>query len=162
MINTPIRYTDENVESLGSTLRNLTDKLPIQLLVSGSRIITNPEYVKMILDNTLAVYKLKPHILISGGAKGVDRCAELWAKEHNITIKQVLPDWNKYGKRAGMIRNTEMLKMLSDRDALISIWDGKSRGSKHMINQAIEHQQKNLFIHDIYTTNLMIALPVYE
>lgn len=160
MINTPNRYTDKNLEAFGAMLQNLTDKLPVQLLVSGSRIITNPEYVKMVINNTLTIYNLAPALLISGGAKGVDTCAELWAKENSIEIRRVLPDWDKYGKKAGMLRNTDMLNMLTDKDILISIWDGESRGSKHMINQAVDRQQSNLFIHDIYSTNLMIALPI--
>lgn len=69
--------------------------------------------------------------LVSGGARGVDRDGEYYAKLNNIPIKQFLPDWDKYGKGAGFRRNTEMAEYA---DALIAVWDGKSNGTKHMIS----------------------------
>lgn len=44
-------------------------------------------------------------------------------------------DWNRYGKRAGPIRNREMAKYA---DRLILIWDGKSLGSKNMKDEMIK------------------------
>ena len=41
------------------------------------------------------------------------------------------PDWDKYGKSAGYIRNTEMAEA---GDILVAFWDGKSKGTEHMIN----------------------------
>jgi hypothetical protein len=150
-----------NDGNLGQMLRDAMSQLTIKMLVSGSRIITNPEYVKRVIDNTLARNKLKPTMLISGGAKGVDTGAEAWAKENGIEIKRFLPDWKKYGKKAGMLRNTTMLN--EGADILIVIWDGKSSGSKHMLTKARERGQNNLFAHDIYThwdRNEMIAYPI--
>ena len=42
-------------------------------------------------------------------------------------------DWNRLGRAAGPIRNEEMAEVS---DALIAFWDGKSRGTKSMIEIA--------------------------
>lgn len=68
--------------------------------------------------------------IVSGGARGVDRDGEYYAKCNSLPVKQFLPDWEKYGKSAGMIRNHDMALYA---DALVAVWDGKSRGTQHMI-----------------------------
>lgn len=69
--------------------------------------------------------------LVSGAARGVDRDGEYYAKLNNIPIKRFIPDWDKDKKAAGHIRNR---KMGDYADALIAVWDGKSPGTKGMIN----------------------------
>lgn len=41
--------------------------------------------------------------------RGADRLAGLWAQTHNIPVLEFPADWDRYGKRAGMIRNQRML-----------------------------------------------------
>jgi hypothetical protein len=82
--------------------------------------------------------------VVSGGARGVDRLGEQWAKESNIPIKQFIPDWDGLGKKAGHVRNREMGDYA---DALIALWDGESKGTKGMIEYA---QKKGLKVY-VYT-----------
>ena len=70
--------------------------------------------------------------VVSGGARGVDRLGEIFAKEQDIPIRKFIPDWNT-GKGAGFVRNREMGDYA---DALIALWDGQSRGTKQMIDYA--------------------------
>jgi hypothetical protein len=70
--------------------------------------------------------------VVSGGARGVDRMGEYYAECNNLPIKRFTPDWEGYGKRAGFMRNTAMALYA---DALIAIWDGESKGTKHMIDE---------------------------
>lgn len=58
---------------------------------------------------------------------------ELWAKKHGIPVAPFPADWNKFGKRAGAIRNADMAMYA---DALVAVWDGKSRGTRDMIKKA--------------------------
>jgi hypothetical protein len=58
---------------------------------------------------------------------------ELYANENNIKIIEFPADWEKFGKKAGYIRNEEMAKYS---DSCIVFWDGKSKGTKHMIELA--------------------------
>lgn len=99
----------------------------MKLIIAGSRTIKI--YWKDI-DGLipLTIYSSITEI-ISGGALGVDSAGEAWARQKSIKITRFLPDWNTYGKKAGPLRNIEMAKYA---DALLLIWDGKSRGSRHM------------------------------
>lgn len=58
---------------------------------------------------------------------------ERYALERGYSIKKFPADWNTYGKRAGYLINTEMANYA---DILIAFWDGKSKGTHHMINLA--------------------------
>ena len=71
--------------------------------------------------------------IASGAYKGVDLLRERYAAERNHPIKQFPANWRRYGKSAGHKRNTEIAAYA---DALIAFWDGKSKGTKHMIELA--------------------------
>lgn len=71
--------------------------------------------------------------VVSGTARGADRLGEAFAVGRWIPIKRFPANWDKYGKSAGYIRNTEMADYA---DALVAVWDGKSKGTKHMIDIA--------------------------
>ena len=71
--------------------------------------------------------------VVSGGAKGVDSLGEQYAEAMNIPLHVQKADWERHGRAAGPIRNR---KMAENAEALIAIWDGKSRGTKNMIETA--------------------------
>jgi hypothetical protein len=102
--------------------------LPMKLIVAGSRSINDWGLVFRELDR----YTVNKDVdmIVSGGAKGVDRAAILWANTHGIPFKIYLPNYNMYGKIAPLTRNE---KMASYGNELLCIWDGKSRGSIHMV-----------------------------
>jgi len=77
--------------------------------------------------------------VISGTAAGADTLGEKWACENNVALKRIAPDWQKFGRSAGVIRNEEMAKCA---DALVAFWDGESMGTKHMISIAKEYGLK--------------------
>lgn len=104
----------------------LTDS--IKWWVSGSRGIKNYTYVNAVLVKHIR----GRDIIMTGGAQGVDRIAEYWGRHNNIVVKMSLkPNW-KMGRGAGMIRNTEGVDWA---DKVIVIWDGKSPGSKDVIDK---------------------------
>ena len=113
----------------------------MKTIIAGSRSISSYRLVSKII--TQAAYEITE--IVSGHAIGVDQLGERFAKEKNLSIKLFIPNWKRYGKRAGILRNIQMAKYA---DALIAIWDGKSVGTKHMITVA---NQKNLrmFVHKI-------------
>jgi hypothetical protein len=79
--------------------------------------------------------------VVSGTARGVDRLGEEWANINEKPIKRFPAKWDTHGKSAGVIRNVEMARYA---EALIAIWDGESRGTKHMIDVA---RQKGLQVY---------------
>lgn len=75
----------------------------------------------------------KPSVIISGTARGADSLGELWAHKQEIPCERYPADWKRFGKAAGLRRNEQMADAA---EALIALWDGESRGTKHMITTA--------------------------
>lgn len=80
---------------------------------------------------------------ISGMAKGADKLGELFAKERGYRVCAFPADWNKHGRIAGFIRNEQMAVYASEKHeefesygVLIAFWDGQSKGTKNMIDNA--------------------------
>jgi hypothetical protein len=112
----------------------------MKVIIAGSRTLCKQEWVEtavsrafnnwMAKDQDNWEYYIRPEI-VSGGAAGVDFCAELYAKKHSLPFKEFPAKWEEYGKKAGYLRNKEMGIYA---DALVAVWDGKSKGTLHMIN----------------------------
>lgn len=112
----------------------------MRVIIAGSRGITDyQEVLNAVLESNFEITKV-----ISGGARGVDRLGERFARENKIPLHIYMPDWIGLGKSAGYIRNKEMA---DNADALICLWDGESKGSKHMIDIA---NSKGLHVHIHY------------
>ena len=68
--------------------------------------------------------------IVSGGAVGVDSCAEKYAKTNNIVLRVFLPDYQKFGRAAPIVRNKQIVDYA---DTVIAFWDGKSKGTLSVI-----------------------------
>lgn len=89
------------------------------------------------LSAALAFTTLNPILdcsIISGGAKGADKMTEIFANAHNVPITIIKADWDKHGRKAGMLRNIQMLNMCPD--VVYAFWDGRSKGTEHSITEA--------------------------
>lgn len=75
----------------------------------------------------------KKIVVVCGAAKGADSLGEYYAIQHGYKVKEYPAHWDLYGKSAGFRRNVEMAK---NADMLVAFWDGKSHGTKHMIDTA--------------------------
>ena len=73
--------------------------------------------------------------IVSGGADGIDTLAHRYAKEHGLLFKEFLPEYNRYGKPAAFIRNTEIVEYAH---MVIAFWDGKSKGTADTIMKCYE------------------------
>jgi hypothetical protein len=71
--------------------------------------------------------------IISGGAKGVDRCAAEFAKKAGLELIEFLPDYRRYGRGAPLRRNN---RIIDEADLIVAIWDGKSKGTLYQIERA--------------------------
>ena len=101
----------------------------MKVIIAGGRDITDYNLVLSAIQES----EFEITEVISGMASGVDELAVRYAKENNLPLQEFWAEWNFYGKSAGPIRNRQMA---SSADALIAIWDGKSRGTKNMIDEA--------------------------
>ena len=77
--------------------------------------------------------------IVSGGAKGIDTDAENYAKQHNIKATIFLPDYSRYGRGAPIVRNKQIVDYA---DEVIAFWDGKSRGTKSVIDYCKKQGKK--------------------
>lgn len=103
----------------------------MKLIIAGSRDINVHfnvvwEFLKMGITTKKFTTITE---IVSGGALGVDSCGEVMAQEYNLPVRQFLPEWTEHGRKAGPMRNKQMADYA---DALLLIWDGKSRGSANM------------------------------
>mgnify|MGYP002770322291 FL=1 len=69
--------------------------------------------------------------IVSGGAKGIDTCAREYANANGIKLTEFLPNYKRYGRGAPMKRNLEIIAYA---DFVLAFWDGKSRGTKYVID----------------------------
>ena len=121
---------------------NINDKhLKEKFAIVGSRSIKDTEFINIILDSIKFIFGT-PSEIISGGAIGVDSIGEQWALENNINTNIIKPDWVKYGKKAGFIRNKDIIEQC---DVCIAIWDGISNGTKNDI-ELCEKYKKDLIL----------------
>jgi hypothetical protein len=81
--------------------------------------------------------------IVSGGAPGADTLAEACASWYFIEKVVFHADWEKYGKSAGFLRNKQIVDIS---DMVLAFWDGKSKGTKHTIDLAIEAKKPVLII----------------
>lgn len=101
----------------------------MRVIIAGSRSIKDIALVEAaVSESGFAVSQV-----VSGTATGVDLLGEQWAARRRIPVARFPADWDRYGKRAGHIRNR---KMAENADALVAIWDGVSKGTANMIEQA--------------------------
>lgn len=107
-----------------------------RVIIAGSRTFNDyselKEYCNSVLSNKLRSHEV---LIISGGANGADKLGEKYAEELGLKTEVYLADWDSYGKSAGYRRNA---LMADNADALIAFWNGKSKGTNHMINIANE------------------------
>ncbi len=69
--------------------------------------------------------------IVSGGAKGVDTTAREYATENGIKLTEFLPEYSRYKRGAPLKRNIQIAEYA---DKVLAFWDGKSRGTKYVID----------------------------
>lgn len=109
----------------------------MKIAIVGSRKFPRPELVRQCVRRLAE--KHPGFILISGGAQGVDTWAADEASALGIEVIVFPADWDRYGRAAGMLRNTDIVK---EADAVIAFHDGVSKGTKDTMNKARAHGKK--------------------
>jgi predicted Rossmann fold nucleotide-binding protein DprA/Smf involved in DNA uptake len=107
----------------------------MKVIIAGGRDITDYSLVL----SALAESGFQPTEIVSGMASGVDTLAIQYANENNLPLKEFHAQWHLFGRSAGPRRNRQMAEYA---DALLAIWDGESRGTKNMIEEATKRGLK--------------------
>jgi hypothetical protein len=101
----------------------------MKTIIAGCRDFNDYHALVQKLDHFRKEHEVTE--VVSGCASGADACGEAYAKAYDIPIKLFPANWNKHGRAAGPIRNREMAEYA---DQLFAVWDGKSKGTKNMID----------------------------
>ena len=99
----------------------------MKVAVVGSRNLTMDDIGKYLPEGVTEI--------VSGGAKGVDAFAREYANAHSIKLTEFLPDYRRYGRGAPLRRNLQIIEYA---DMVLAFWDGKSRGTKFVIDRSNE------------------------
>lgn len=110
-------------------------KTPFSVIVAGGRDFNNYELLKNKLDSLLRSKEGEDVVIVSGTARGADLLGERYARERGLEVWRFVPEWDKLGKRAGFVRNSDMADAS---EALVAFHDGRSRGTAQMIETAKE------------------------
>lgn len=116
----------------------------MKVIIAGSRSITDYNTLLEAIEES----GFEITIILSGHAKGVDQLGERYAEEHDIPNIQFLPNWS-VGKHAGFMRNSEMVE---EADALIAVYDGKSKGTKDTVTK-MRKANKRIYVKYFNPTN---------
>lgn len=111
----------------------MTTTQPEYYVVSGSR--EWPQESLWVV--TQKMIELIPHgaTVVTGGARGVDRWADREADRLRWPTVVVPADWDRLGKKAGVIRNQQMLD-LDPEAVLVFQWNG-SKGAGDMARRCV-------------------------
>lgn len=109
----------------------------MKVAVTGSRDFNDYETLKENISNIKNI-----SLIISGGAKGADSLAEQYALENSIDTLIIKPDWKRFNRGAGLIRNKQIV---DSSDMVIAFWDAESKGTAHVIEYA-KKQNKEIIV----------------
>lgn len=113
----------ENETVVGS---ELVDEAGDTVAIVGSRSFmfeSFPERAVEMVGEALVDAGWSVSEVVSGGAEGADSAGEEWANRAGVPVTIHEPDWDKHGKAAGMIRNSDIIQ---DADRVLAIWNGSS------------------------------------
>lgn len=111
----------------------------MKVAIVGSRGFDDYELLIEKIDEIRNMYGISQ--IISGGANGADTLGEKYAREYEIPMWVIYPDWN-IGRHAGMLRNTDIV---ANADIVVAFWDGSSAGTKDSIRKA-KRMNKHLIV----------------
>jgi hypothetical protein len=118
----------------------------MKVIIAGSRTIEGEDaYIDLLVAVNQALKDWGLHSLteiVTGGARGVDAMGKEFAREFGIAHKEFPADWDTHGTSAGYKRNAQMADYA---DALLLLWDGKSKGSAMMKDIA---QKKGMLVQE--------------
>ncbi len=107
----------------------------MKIAIVGTRNFSRLDLIKTQLSIIYTKFGTDNITIVSGGCRGVDKEAEEIAKTFGFKTEIYNADWDKHGKTAGPIRNSEIVE---HSDIFIVFWDGQSRGTRDTINKVID------------------------
>lgn len=105
----------------------------MRVAIVGSRNFTDFEKLEQEILKRISVEKIEK--IVSGGAKGADTLARMFAEKYKIPLVEFKADWAKYGRGAGPLRNTTIIE---NADIVFAFPSATSKGTRDSIRKAQE------------------------
>tara|TARA_B110000238_G_C16137951_1_gene444740 strand:+ start:2497 stop:2853 length:357 start_codon:yes stop_codon:yes gene_type:complete len=105
----------------------------IKVIIAGGRDFNDAKLLERSFLDNFNKYRNHEVQIVSGTAKGADAMGEALAAMYNLDVVKFPALWHVYGRSAGYKRNVQMAENATH---LLAFWDGKSKGTEHMINIA--------------------------
>lgn len=105
----------------------------MKVIIAGGRDFTDLTMMTAKLDALFINTADDPITIVSGTARGADQTGERYAELRGYDVERHPAKWDVYGRSAGYKRNEHMASIATH---CVVFWDGKSKGSKHMIDIA--------------------------
>ncbi len=102
----------------------------MRVAIVGSRSVSMEAYPEIV-----PFVPKRAAVIVSGGADGADELARVYAQEHELALDIIRPNYARFRKSAPLLRNLEIVRRS---DYVLVLWDGKSRGTAHVINTCIK------------------------
>ena len=106
----------------------------MRVIVCGSRKWTDRKAIQDVLADLVVEFAPDYPVIVHGAARGADRICEDEAGKAGLLTEAHPAEWDRLGKRAGLIRNGEMAALGAD--LCVAFWDGASTGTQHMMTCA--------------------------
>ena len=88
--------------------------------------------------------------VVSGGAKGIDTYAKFFAARHLIPLMEYLPDYSKYGRKATLRRNDQIVREVS---TVIAFPSPESKGTFHSIRESERLSKRPIVVNILNASN---------
>ena len=102
-----------------------------KVAIVGGRDFTDYERLVDDMDILRSSLDYPNIIIVCGEARGADLLGRRYGEELGFEVESFPAEWDKFGKSAGYRRNVDMAVRA---DRVLAYWDGKSKGTKHMID----------------------------
>ena len=123
----------------------------MKIIIAGSRLFADKNFLYEQMDQMYSNGNFKE--VVCGMAIGADSLGRAWAIDKKIPVKEFPANWQKYGKRAGILRNQQMADYA---DLAVLFWDYKSKGTENML------YEMSIRIKPVTVIPVVIPLPVHE
>lgn len=112
--------------------------------VVGSKSVTDFQIIKDVINKPINLFEWKITEIVIGGVDYCDLGAALWARQNKVPIRIFQPNWKQWGKRAGLMRNIEIVNYA---DAIIILCEEDVEAFRNLINMAREKHRKIYLYH---------------
>ena len=115
----------------------------MNIAIIGSRNFNDYTTIENTLLEFISTEKPSDIKIVSGGAIGADSLGKQFAVKHNLLHTEFLPDWKKFGRGAGIRRNTIIIE---NSEVIFAFWDMKSKGTSDSITKVRKMDKRVIIV----------------